>query len=207
MVSKLSILLLRSGGLVHWLDDLVGWIVIEAIELSDDVELRLLTVHHAAELAAAFRRNREHLAPWEPVRPEEFYTEEGQAERIAGLVAGYTAGTTVPFVIERAGQIIGVLNLSDIVGGAFLNGHLGYWLDYESQGAGLMTKAVHAVVELAFGQLGLHRLQAATLLHNAASQQVLANCGFVRIGIAEQYLRIAGRWQDHILFQRVAPAA
>jgi len=47
----------------------------------------------------------------------------------------------------------------------------------------------------------LHRLQAATLLHNSGSQRVLADNGFERIGIAPQYLRIAGEWQDHLLFQ------
>jgi ribosomal-protein-alanine N-acetyltransferase len=53
-------------------------------------------------------------------------------------------------------------------------------------------------------EAGLHRLQAGTLLHNAASQTVLRRNGFTPIGVAPRYLRIAGRWQDHLLFQLLA---
>jgi len=63
---------------------------------------------------------------------------------------------------------------------------------------------VGEVLRLAFGELGLHRVQAATLLHNTGSQRVLKRNGFTRIGVAPRYLRIAGEWQDHVLFQRLA---
>jgi ribosomal-protein-alanine N-acetyltransferase len=58
---------------------------------------------------------------------------------------------------------------------------------------------------VAFVELGLHRVQAGTLLHNVGSQRVLERNGFTRIGLAQDFLKIAGRWQDHILFQLVAP--
>ena len=58
---------------------------------------------------------------------------------------------------------------------------------------------------MAFGELGLHRLDAATLLHNTPSQRVLARNGFRPFAVAESYIKIAGRWQDHILFQLLSP--
>ena len=64
---------------------------------------------------------------------------------------------------------------------------------------------MNAVVETA-RQLGLHRIQAATLLHNAASQRILNKSGFTQIGLAPLYLKIAGQWQDHLLFQRILEA-
>lgn len=179
--------------------------MITSFGLSEDVELRLATAADAASLAAAYVRNRAHLAPWDPVRPEAFYTEAGQFERIEGLLAGYAAGTAMPFVMRHSGQIIGSLNFAEIIRGPYQSAGLGYWIDADQQGKGLMTEAVDAVVGLAFGPLGLHRLQAATLLHNTGSQKVLANCGFQRFGVAEKYLRIEGRWQDHVLFQCLAP--
>ena len=51
--------------------------------------------------------------------------------------------------------------------------------------------------------LGLHRLEAGTLAHNTGSQRVLLKCGFTEIGLAPGYLKIAGEWQDHLLFQRL----
>jgi ribosomal-protein-alanine N-acetyltransferase len=58
-------------------------------------------------------------------------------------------------------------------------------------------------MEFARDELRLHRLQAATLMHNTASQRTLIANGFERIGSAPKYLRIAGEWQDHFLFQRL----
>lgn len=58
----------------------------------------------------------------------------------------------------------------------------------------------------AFGKLGLHRLQAETLLHNTASQRVLTRNGFRPFAVAPAYLKIAGEWQDNILFHLLSPA-
>lgn len=60
------------------------------------------------------------------------------------------------------------------------------------------------ILNVAFDELGLHRVQAETLVYNAASQAVLSRNGFDWIGMAPEYLKIAGRWQDHILFQRLS---
>jgi len=82
---------------------------------------------------------------------------------------------------------------------------LGYWVSESRAGRGLASAAVADVTELAFGELGLHRLDAATLLHNTPSQRVLLRNGFRQFDVAESYIKIAGRWQDHILFQLLSP--
>lgn len=71
-------------------------------------------------------------------------------------------------------------------------------------GRGVATTAVDAILRVAFDELGLHRVQAGTLVHNRASRRVLAKNGFTEIGLAPRYLQIAGRWQDHVLHQRLA---
>ena len=73
-------------------------------------------------------------------------------------------------------------------------------------GQGFATTALGLVCERAFGELGLHRLEAGTLLDNVASQRVIEKNGFTRIGVAPRYLQIAGEWADHILFQKTAEA-
>ena len=90
--------------------------------------------------------------------------------------------------------------------GAFQSAHLGYWVSEDRTGRGVATAAVAATVDLAFGPCGLHRLQAATLVHNLGSQRVLQRNRFTLIGLAPRYLQIAGRRQDHLLFQRVVPS-
>lgn len=171
--------------------------------LLGSVRVRVLRSSDAGRMAAAYRRNREHLAPWEPLRAEEFFTAAGQAASIGSKVALFIAGSDVPWVLLDGERIIGVMNLSGIVRGPFLSAHLGYWVDQEFTGRGIGSAAVEFAIESARSELGLHRLQASTLPHNAASQTILKRAGFEEIGPAPAYLQIAGSWQDHILYQRL----
>lgn len=167
--------------------------------------IRLLTIDDVPALAALYRENREFLAPWEPVRDDEYFTDDGYRAVVASALGRYEQGSVHPCVIlNAAGKVAGRINLNDIVRGPFLSANLGYWVARSDNGRGLATAAVREIVAVAFGELGLHRVQAGTLLHNVGSQQVLERNGFTRIGVAPSYLKIAGRWQDHILFQRVA---
>ncbi|MGW8483732.1 GNAT family N-acetyltransferase [Microbacterium sp. NPDC055903] len=175
------------------------------ISLGGEVRLRPLAADDALALRDAYERNRAHLASWDPVREESFYTEQRQAALIDAFLADRESGRAAPFVLSREadGAIVGRVNISNIVRGAFFSADLGYWIDASLAGRGIMRRAVAEICAHAAGELRLHRLQAATLLHNTASQRVLAANGFARIGTAPQYLRIAGRWQDHHLFQRI----
>ena len=157
----------------------------------------------AGALADAYLRNRAYLAPWEPLREDSYFTAAGQQAVIATKLELYEAGTEVPWVLADADRIIGTITLAGIVRGPFLSANLGYWVDAGYAARGIGTAAVAAVAETARERLGLHRIQAATLPENAASQRVLERQGFKRIGLAAQYLKIAGRWQDHELFQRI----
>jgi ribosomal-protein-alanine N-acetyltransferase len=162
---------------------------------------RLVAVADAAALAELVRRNREFMAPWDPIRPEEFFTTEGQAAVIEELLDGHERGVTLPHVIlDSTGHVAGRITGS-IVRGAFQSCGIGYWVTKDLQGLGLATAAVAHIKAIAFSELGLHRLQAETLLHNTASQRVLQRNGFEQYGVAPDYLNIAGRWQDHIMFQ------
>jgi ribosomal-protein-alanine N-acetyltransferase len=110
----------------------------------------------------------------------------------------------IPHVIVDGDRIVGRITLSNVVRGPFLSGNLGYWVSSADNGRGVATAAVGAIARLAFGTLGLHRIEAGTLPHNTGSQRVLERNGFTRFGMAPQYLKIAGRWQDHFLYQLLA---
>jgi ribosomal-protein-alanine N-acetyltransferase len=167
------------------------------------VGVRVITDEDAEPITALLQSNREFLTPWEPTRTDDFFTVPHQLANLIQSLARYREGTAVPLVIVDGERLVGRITITDIVRGPFQSAHLGYWVDQSVNGRGVATAAVGAVLQLAFGQLGLHRLQAGTLMHNAASQRVLAHNGFTRIGIAPNYLRIAGTWQDHILYQRL----
>jgi ribosomal-protein-alanine N-acetyltransferase len=167
------------------------------------VTVRLVRPDDAAALAALVVRSRAALAPWEPLHSEQYFTEPGQRRGLVQALARESRDEQHPFLVLVDGQPAGRVNLNDVVRGAFQNAHLGYWIDVEHQGRGVATAAVRAVLAVAFGELGLHRVQAGTLVHNHPSRRVLAKNGFAEIGLAPRYIRIAGRWQDHLLHQRL----
>jgi ribosomal-protein-alanine N-acetyltransferase len=171
--------------------------------VNGNVHLRILSLSDAGPLAAAYSRNAEHLAPWEPRRSAAFYTRAGQEAIVRSKLDQYAAGTELPWIVLHDRDVIGMITLTGIVRGPFLNANLGYWVDHAFTGKGIATSSVEAVLSMAGGELGLHRIQAATLLDNVASQAVLKRSGFKRIGMAPSYLHIAGEWQDHVLYQRI----
>jgi [ribosomal protein S5]-alanine N-acetyltransferase len=175
--------------------------VIDPVPRTHGIVLRELRRDDAAALAAAYLKNRAHLAAWEPVRDDVFFTHAGQQAEIDGQLESALAGGSLPLVLEAGDEIIGRFTLTGIVRGPFQSANLGYWVDEDRTGHGVATSAVAAIVRIARDDLGLHRVQAATLPHNTGSQRVLARNGFTRIGFAPKYLKIAGRWQDHDLFQ------
>jgi [ribosomal protein S5]-alanine N-acetyltransferase len=166
---------------------------------------RLIGVEDAPVLAELLQLNREFLAPWEPVRPEEYFTVDGQRSAIEDALRHYELQVGLPHVILEQGQLVGRVTLSNIVRGAFESCHLGYWVSADRNGRGLATRAVNQIMREAFVELRLHRIEAGTLLHNVASQRVLERNGFIRFGVAPRYLKIAGRWQDHAIYQVLNP--
>lgn len=162
--------------------------------------IRPIRPEDAEELAALYLANREFLAPFEPVRQPGFFTAEIQRERIAVRAAdGFHQ-----FAILDGNAIAGTINVFHILRAALQSGTIGYWVDRARNGRGLATAAVENVVAYMFGELELHRAEAATLIENIASQRVLERAGFERIGLAPRYLCINDVWRDFFLFQRLA---
>lgn len=163
--------------------------------------IRPLVSDDAAELADLYRANRDFLAPFEPARTEEFFTAKGQRRR---LDEAAEEGEGWRFAILDGDAIVGRINLTDVIRGPLQLASVGYFVDERCNGRGLATAAVGAVVEFAFGEAGLHRIEAGTLPDNFSSQRVLEKNGFERFGLARRLLLLGDEWRDHVLFERIA---
>ncbi|MFC8125878.1 GNAT family N-acetyltransferase [Streptomyces sp. NPDC057302] len=177
--------------------------ITESARITPDVVMRPAAIEDADALARARLRSRAHLEPWEPSRPEDYFTSRAQAARLRDQLEECRAGRAAPWVLDREGDIVGSVTLSTIVLGPLRSGSLGYWIDVDHVGKGLATAAVAYACESADRELGLHRVDAGTLLDNVPSQRVLAKCGFEEYGVAPAFLHINGAWRDHRLFQRI----
>jgi [ribosomal protein S5]-alanine N-acetyltransferase len=168
------------------------------------VTVRPLTGADAGLLAGLYTSQREFMAPFDPARPESFYTVEGQRAELELLEHERANDRLCRFLIEADAGPAGTVSVSRIARGPFQNAGLGYWVSRELNGRGVATAAVGLVVEWGFGEAGLHRLEAATLVSNIGSQKVLLRNDFVEIGLSPRYLKIAGEWQDHLVYARTA---
>ncbi len=103
-------------------------------------------------------------------------------------------------VLRNDGELVGVYNLSQIIRGLFQNAFVGYYAFLPYAGGGYMRAAMPLVFEHAFGQLGLHRLQADVQPNNTTSRALLEATGWREEGYAPRYLFIEGEWRDHVLY-------
>ncbi|EAR07863.1 GNAT family N-acetyltransferase [Reinekea blandensis] len=155
------------------------------------------------DLIDYFTLNREHLRFAGGRVPET--PEEVRAVRDNWLTQ-VQEGREVRFFLLQEEQLIGVAGISNIVRGAFQAAYLGYNLAEHCQGQGLMTEALEEIVAFAFSALNLHRLMANYRPDNVASERVLQKLGFVREGMARDYLRVDGEWADHVLTALTNPS-
>jgi ribosomal-protein-alanine N-acetyltransferase len=154
--------------------------------------------------------NREHLAPWEPFRPDDYYTLDFWSDRFSSGNEEIASDRSLFLVLlnrmNPSGAIIGQIGLSNITRGAFQAAHLGYSLDQNAVGKGLMCEALTVVIEYVFEELNLHRVMANYSPRNERSGKLLRRLGFTVEGYARDYLRLAGTWEDHILTSLVNPS-
>ncbi|MFI8835389.1 GNAT family N-acetyltransferase [Streptomyces afghaniensis] len=172
--------------------------------MHNSTRIRLIEPTDAAPIAAHRVRDFEAFRPWEPDRPADFFTPEGQAERIEGLLARYRAGTVWPGVVLADNQVIGQVTVGGILPQPHLRrGAVGYWIASVAQNQGHAGRAVGLVLRVMTDELGLHRAEASTNLENLPSQRVLRRNGFSPYGVAHSSIFLDENWRDALLWERV----
>lgn len=168
---------------------------------SDEVTVRPLALSDASAWRDARRRNVAWLRPWDATvppgadaRPTTFRALVRRLHRQA------RAGTTYPFAIDVDGRFAGQVTVNNIVRGSAQFASIGYWLDREYAGRGVMPRAVALVIDHCFTQAGLHRIEIAIRPENSNSLRVVEKLGLREVGYAPKFLHIDGAWRDHRLY-------
>ncbi len=170
------------------------------------MNVRQTQVQDAQVLLDFYQHNRQHLEAWEPKRDASFYsleywqTELNRRLRETAQDRGYWFAA-----INSQGQVVAVCSLTNIARGVFQAAYMGYAVAQAQQGQGVMTQLCQAVLTFAFEELKLNRVMANYLSENTRSGALLERLGFVREGVAQRYLKINGRWRDHVLTALVSP--
>lgn len=162
-----------------------------------NIILRNLMPSNAEETLEYYKKNRKHLAPFEPAKDSNFYTLETQRKILNKSYREFLNGITIELGIFKEEKLIGKIKISRILHGSFKNGILGYSIDEDEQSKGYMKESVNLLLKYAFDECELHRIEASALVNNKKSRKVLTKCGFKLTGINEKYLLINGKWEDH----------
>ena len=146
--------------------------------------------------------SREFLKPWEPSWPTDALSRRVYARRLRRQVADWRHDDGYSFFVfqQKDNTLLGGASLSNVRRGVAQMASLGYWIGERYARRGFMTEAVVTLINFAFFDLALHRLEAVCLPHNKASRRLLENTGFFQEGIARGYLKIDGSWQDHLSY-------
>jgi [ribosomal protein S5]-alanine N-acetyltransferase len=144
----------------------------------------------------------EFLKPWEPSWTSDELSKTAFKARLRRADIELENGTGQVFFIfdQSSGTLVGGISLGNIRYGMARSGQIGYWMGEAYAGKGYMQDAVKALISFGFDRLNLHRLEAACIPSNERSVGVLRKTGFTQEGLLKSYLKINGKWQDHLLF-------
>jgi len=145
------------------------------------------------------------LQRWEPKWPSDDLTKIGYQRRMKAYNQQRQNGSGRTFFLfeNQNNQLLGGISLTHITYHISNSASLGYWMGVHHAGQGHMKKAVPAILDYAYNNLFLNRVEAACLPYNDRSIHLLTSCGFQKEGFARQYLEINGQAEDHILFAKL----
>jgi ribosomal-protein-alanine N-acetyltransferase len=174
---------------------------------TDRLLLRVLGPEASAAVRDYGLRTADYHRPFDPIRPADFWELPVVADRLVcqRLEAEQDRSLCLFLSLkDQPNRVVGSINLRNIIRGAMMGASLGYGLAPDAVGNGYMTESVRRVTEIAFTDLGLHRVEVNIMPRNAPSLAVAERAGYVREGLSPRYLQINGKWEDHVRLARVA---
>lgn len=164
-----------------------------------DVTVRSVRPRDARTINRLLRDNRSWLQKWEATVPG-YDGAPPAAEMIRSVLRLARKDQVAPFVIEYRGQVVGQVTLSGLSYGSLASGAVGYWVAQDVAGKGITPLAVALVIDWAFTNLGIHRVEVCIRPENDASLRIVRKLGMRYEGLRRRYIHIDGDWRDHFCF-------
>jgi len=176
--------------------------------IEGDIRLRPLRVRDARAWREVRSRNAEWLAPWDATLPPEGAFEGEAPPTFSAMVRRMNrearAGRMLPWALDVDGVFRGQVTVGGIAMGSLRGGYIGYWIDQEVAGRGIMSTAVAMACDYLIGECELHRIEINIRPENEPSRRVAEKLGLRNEGIRADYLHINGRWCDHVSYVLLA---
>lgn len=172
----------------------------------ENIYIRPFLADDASALLELQTENRSFFEKFSMVSQEDFYTNESQLNKIQMYEEDCKNDQSYTFgIFISDGTLIGTIELFQVLRGSLQSAFIGYFLDEKHNGKGYTTEAVKLLVEHAFNEIKLHRIEAGVMPHNIGSIRVLEKSGFHKEGIALKNVKINGKWEDHQVLAIINP--
>lgn len=171
------------------------------------LKLCLPKIGSEEQILSFYKENDKFLSPWDPEKPGDFFELSYWKSKIEMAHEEYQEKNSLRLnlYLKDSEELVGMTNFTNFERGPFQNCRLGYKLGEKFQGKGLMQEALQSGINYIFKDLLIHRIEANYIPHNIKSGKVLKALGFVEHGLAKDYLKIDGKWQDHHLTSKLNP--
>lgn len=173
------------------------------------MKIRMVEFGDTEALSQFYLTNEDFFRPWEPLRGDGYHSLENWNKRLYSWVSEQESRRAAYFLMieETNGDIVGICSLTNMIFGPFMACHMGFGVSQKYEGKGKMIMLCQHAIEYGFCELGLNRIMANYMPANCRSATLLGRLGFVIEGSAKRYLKINGRWEDHILTSIINPVA
>lgn len=166
--------------------------------VDNNISLKLLEIRHSEELFRLTDKNREYLREWLPWVDGTTNVESSRS---------FISSTRLSFA-ENNGLNLGIFYKDQIAGCIGLHGidwgnqktSIGYWLEAEYQGKGIMTRSCQALIDYVFHDLLLNRVEIRAAVHNSRSRSIPERLGFVNEGVVRQAEWLYDHYVDHVIY-------
>ncbi len=173
---------------------------------TERILLRVLYPSEANMVTEYLTRNREFHRPFHQAHDDDYFTSYEQSDYLRGDLSGFRRGTCFPFWISYTcdpSHVIGRVAYTAVIRGALSSCLLGYHLDQNEVGKGVMKEAISSANDFVFMQKKIHRIQADIMPENERSIATIESLGFKRQGLNEKYMCINGVWRDHFIYAKI----
>lgn len=172
------------------------------IRVDDEIELRLNELRYAEEYLAMTVRNIEQLREWMPWAAYE-QTLEGIKAYMQGSMQGFVEGNCLPTNLWYRGQLVGSIGYPRMSWVKRM-AEIGYWLDKDAQGKGIITRSARALTTYAFQEYGFNKVEIHAATGNKRSRAVAERLGFTQEGIQRQVEWLNGKAHDLVVYGMLA---
>lgn len=171
-------------------------------KIDEDVSLKLVDVNDAEKIFALTENSRKHLREWLPWLDSTTKVEDTKAF-LRMSMRNYAEKKSMTTSILYKGEIVGTAGYNEIDWSNKI-AYIGYWLDKDFQGLGIMTTVAKGLTHYAFQELKLNRVDISAAVENKKSRAVPERLGFQNEGCIRQAEWLYDHYVDHIIYGMLA---